>query len=199
VFGALFGLSMVLAQLQAGDPAPFTRVVDLDGRPVSLEPEGRVVIVDFFATWCPHCRESLSSHADLIAAFGDQVRIVVVDVKEPAALTRAFFARNPLPEGVVLARDPRGSAMHAFGATAFPAIFVIDRTATVRAGAHGWGPRSARGLMGAVRSILDPSRAVSARGAVRPGARKGSRPPAPATTELTPDERARRMGVEVLR
>jgi thiol-disulfide isomerase/thioredoxin len=183
---------LALAPLRSGDAAPLVEVIDLEGRPVSLEPQGQVVIVDFFATWCPRCRESLADYGQLVATLGDRVRIVVVDVKEPPALTRSFFARSPLPAGVVLARDPRGAAMRNFGATAFPSYYVIDPSGTVRGGGTGWGRTSAAHLVTVVQRILGPG----ARGVRREGAKKGR--PAPATSERSADERARRMGVEIL-
>src|SRR5205823_11454037 len=137
------------------DQAPLVEVVDLQGRRVSLEPEGQVVIVDFFATWCPQCRESLRGYRDIVAAYGGRVHIVVVDVEEPAAVTRAFFAQHPLPGGVVLARDPHGSAMHAFGARGFPSFFVVDPRGTVRDVTSGWGPGSTVRLLATLGSILD--------------------------------------------
>src|SRR5687768_17296216 len=111
---------------------PASELVGLDGRRYSLEPNGRVTIVDFFATWCPHCRDSLAGHQALIAAYGEKVRIVVVDVEAPVATVRSFFARHPLPEGVVLVRDPRGAVMRSFGPKTFPCLYVIDQNGIVR-------------------------------------------------------------------
>jgi thiol-disulfide isomerase/thioredoxin len=191
----LFALSLTallaLAPLRSGDPAPSVEVIDLAGRPVSLEPDGQVVIVDFFATWCPRCRESLDDYRALVARLGNRARIVVVDVEEPTAVVRSFFARSPLPEGVVLARDPRGAAMRSFGAAGFPTCYVIDPSGTVRGGTRGWGRTSAAHLAGLVQRILGPEPRASRRG----GKDRGQ---APASRELSADERARRMGVEIL-
>lgn len=185
-------LPLLLAlALRAGDPAPAVQLVDLTGRPVSLEPNGQVVIVDFFATWCPSCRRSLADYRGLVAALGARARIVLVDVKEPAALTRDFFARAPLPAGVVLARDPRGQAMRSFGASSFPSFYVIDPSGTIRGRGHGWGEGAPQYLEKVVRRILDgPAPAAPPRDR---GARRGS-----TTTEISADERARRMGVEIV-
>jgi thiol-disulfide isomerase/thioredoxin len=184
-------LPLLLAlALRAGDAAPAVELVDLTGRPVSLEPNGQVVIVDFFATWCPSCRRSLADYRGLVAALGARARIVLVDVREPAAVTRAFFASAPLPAGVVLARDPRGQAMRSFGATSFPSFYVIDPGGTVRGRGHGWGEGAAPYLVKVVRRILDgPAPAAPP---VHGTARRGS------TTEISADERARRMGVEIV-
>ena len=56
---------------------------------------GEITIVEFFATWCPRCRQSLPDHCALAAA--RQVRLIIVDVDEDPALVQAFFAREPPP------------------------------------------------------------------------------------------------------
>jgi len=169
--------------LAPGDPAPAVDLVDLQGRRISLEP-GQVVIVDFFATWCPSCRSSLVDYPSVVQALGDRVRIVVVDVREPVELTRSFFRRYPLPAGIELARDPQGKAMRSFGATSFPSYYVIDQQGIVRGGGRGWGPTSALHLV-----------AVAQRALAGPRAKGKARP---ASTETSTDERARRLGVEIL-
>jgi thiol-disulfide isomerase/thioredoxin len=190
---------LAMAPIRAGDPAPLVAVVDLDGRPVSLEPDGQVVIVDFFATWCPRCRESVTRYQDIIAALGNRVRIVVIDVKEPAAVARRFFDRIPLPDGVILARDPRGTVMRNFGATGFPSFYVIDPRGTVRDVSSGWGEGTADYLVSVVRWILSPPRRGGARSATRPPRQRGKgRDQASEATSFSADEKARRMGVEIL-
>jgi thiol-disulfide isomerase/thioredoxin len=180
---ALLGSLLALAPLRAGDPAPDVDLVDLGGRPVSLAPNGQVVIVDFFATWCPSCRRSLVDYRSVAEALGDRVRIVVVDVREPAELTRAFFARYPLPRGVVLARDPYGRTMRSFGASSFPTCYVIDESGVVRSRGRGWGADSAAHLVAMARRALEGPRP----------ARKAA-----SATGISADERARRMGVEIV-
>jgi thiol-disulfide isomerase/thioredoxin len=190
---------LALEPLGAGDQAPLVDLVDLQGHPVSLEPAGQVVIVDFFATWCPSCRRSLVDYGSLVDALGNRARLVLVDVKEPAAVVRAFFARAPLPAGVVLARDPRGATMRRFGATAFPWVFVIDPGGTVRRSRSGWSDASALSLVATVKEILAGPPRETGRVSRSRGAPARSRGRAPAeTTEISADERARRMGVEIL-
>src|SRR6185436_12971956 len=150
-------LSSLLA-LRGGDAAPDVQLVDLQGRPVSLAPDGQAVIVDFFATWCPSCRRSLADYRSVAEALGDRVRIVVVDVREPAELTRAYFTRSPLPRGVVLARDPQGRAMRSLGATSFPTCYVIDEHGLIRGRGTGWGADSAAHLVAMARRALEGPR-----------------------------------------
>ena len=98
------------------------------GHRANLDLVGAVTIVDFFATWCPGCRQSVGSYEKLAAEYGERLRIVVVDVGEQPSTVRRYFARLRLPENVTVVLDPTGSAMHSFGANGFPTFFVWTRT-----------------------------------------------------------------------
>lgn len=172
-------LLLAQAPLRAGDPAPRAEVVTLEGKRLTLEPDGRVTIVDFFATWCGPCRASLAGHERILAAHGERVRIIVVDVEEPAPVVRDFFRAHPLPAGVVLVRDPTGAVMRSFGPkTTFPTMYVFDQGGILRNRLRGWGARSPQTMLRWLGALLAaPDRNAAA----------------------THDERARRMGVEVVR
>ncbi|MBP1767952.1 MAG: Redoxin domain protein [Candidatus Aminicenantes bacterium] len=86
-------LSLFLAGLQppakpfalmVGDPAPPIRVsAFLKGEPVTAFQKGQVYVIDFWATWCGPCRESIPHLTELQKKYGDKVRIVGVSVWEP--------------------------------------------------------------------------------------------------------------------
>src|SRR3954453_22140723 len=95
----------VAAALDAGDAAPAAvDVVTLAGRrqAIDMASPGQVTVIDFFATWCPHCRESSAAYDQVIAGLGDRVRILVVDVEEQPATVRRFFAARRPPDGVTV-------------------------------------------------------------------------------------------------
>src|SRR5262252_8598539 len=89
-------LLLVLGPLQAGDRAPEGFEIDslAHGR-VRVELTGQLTVVDFFATWCPHCRESIDGYGKVLAERGDRLRVILVDVDEPPAVVQSFFARHP--------------------------------------------------------------------------------------------------------
>jgi thiol-disulfide isomerase/thioredoxin len=165
--------------LRAGDPAPRVELVALDGKRVNLASDGRVTIVDFFATWCGPCRASLASHEAILAAHGDRVRIVLVDVREPVSVVRAFFQAHPLPPGVVVTRDPTASVMSRFGSDIYPSFFVFDRAGLLRNRLRGWGANSGQTVLRWLSALMEP--------------------PAREPAEVTHDERARGLGVEMVR
>lgn len=196
----LLGIGVLALLLKAGGPSPES------GRPIpTLEGEtlnglrarvtltGRVTVVDFFATWCPHCRESIGVHEALAREFGSRLQIVVVDVEEPVAIVGSFFAAHPLPKEALLLRDPDGAAMTRFGPRLFPSFYVVDETGTVRSTTRGWGPHSDDNLAAWIRLLLSPPDRRSAR-------KREPRPKPPVSPPgISADEHARRIGVEVVR
>ena len=191
-----FLLAAGAAPLRAGDPAPPLDGIALDGRPARMELTGRVTLVDFFATWCPRCRESVGGYGELGREFGDRLQIVVVDVEEPAALVSRFFSAFPLPPSSVVLLDPTGQTMDQFGPRSFPSFYLVDERGIVRAVSRGWGPGSAAQLARRVRGLLAESSRTAAR-ASRSNRRRTSTTRRP--DHVSEDERARRLGVEILR
>src|SRR4051812_1328821 len=83
----LLALALIAGSSQlipAGRPAPTLEGQTLEGRPWTANLTGEITIVEFFATWCPKCRQSLPDHHALAAA--RQVRLIIVDVDEEPAL-----------------------------------------------------------------------------------------------------------------
>ena len=97
---------------------------------------GRLVFLDFWASWCDPCRASIP----LVQHFRRThpgVDVVSVDVGEPPALVRPFVERYKMDD---VALDPDQTVSHAFGVTGFPTLFAIDGTGRVRASWIGFDP-----------------------------------------------------------
>ena len=175
--------------LSKGTPAPAIDAREQDGRAFGGELDGRITVVDFFATWCPHCRESLAGHDRLMATFGDRVRLLIIDVDEEPALVRAFFARRRLPAGAELVFDRAMLTSRAWKVTGFPTLYVLDRGGVVRYATAGYADSD----------IVYLSKLIPYLENERSGSRSGKRGRgASATTSSTEDDHARAMGVEVL-
>jgi thiol-disulfide isomerase/thioredoxin len=117
---------------------PALALTDLDGKPIAAaDLAGRVVLVEFWATWCPPCRSTLAWLADLAKRHGDRLVIVAIatesdeaDVRKVAAgltaplrwtigtpdVARAFGDISGLPTLLVFDRQGRGAAAF-YGAT----------------------------------------------------------------------------------
>ena len=89
---AVLLLSRADAQVAAGAPAPDFARVDLDGRPVSLGGlHGRIVLLDFWATWCAPCIDAAPRLIDLQARYRDRgVQVLGMSMDDDAAPVRAL-------------------------------------------------------------------------------------------------------------
>ena len=108
---------------------------------------GKVVLVEFWATWCPYCRSDAEPLGDLAKEFEkDGLVVLAVDVVESKKTVRAFLERNPRKARVVLMEDTNLAAM--FAAKSFPQYVLINREGRVvgqQSGAGGEAPL--RGLL----------------------------------------------------
>jgi thiol-disulfide isomerase/thioredoxin len=120
--------------VRSGDEAPAFVLPDGRGAPVSLESlRGKVVCVEFWASWCAVCRSVLPAVDDLARRLGrNDVEVIAVNIDQQRSSADRFLAeRLPSPALRVL-YDPGGSLMSRFGASTMPAVYVIDRRGVVR-------------------------------------------------------------------
>ncbi len=98
--------------------------------------KGSVVLVNFWATWCPPCVEEMPSMSRLQGRYKEQgLRVIAVDVDEPRATIDAFLRR--LPVDLPIALDPGGEAMRRWKVFSFPTSFLVDRQGRLRYGLSG--------------------------------------------------------------
>jgi cytochrome c biogenesis protein CcmG/thiol:disulfide interchange protein DsbE len=118
-------------------PAPRIAYPKLGGGTFHISDErGRVLFLDFYASWCEPCR----LEAPLVSRYARAHRNVVVvpiDVGEPAAVA-ARYAQHLHLEDVVL--DPTSSSQGFFQVEGFPTIVVIDPQGRIRATWSGFNP-----------------------------------------------------------
>ena len=121
-----------LRALELGDEAPAFSAPGLAGGTVSLASyRGKVVYLDFWASWCGPCAKSLPALDQLRREFapGD-FQIVAVNLDRNPAVAARFLKQRPV--GYPSAIDPKGSLPGAFGVEAMPTSFLIDRDGVVR-------------------------------------------------------------------
>lgn len=119
-------------------PAPPVSLATLGGGRFTVDRQrGRLTYLDFWATWCEPCQQSIP----LIQQYArrhPEVDVVSVDVGEPAGVVAGFVRRHPMER---VALDPDSDAAHAFGVTNFPTMVVIDRQGNQRAKWLGYNPQ----------------------------------------------------------
>lgn len=156
-------------QLQpwSGGATPPLALQDLEGRTHRLEDyRGKVVLVNFWATWCDPCRAEMPAMNKLHASLaGRPFAVLAVNLAESESRIRRFMEQVPLDFPVLLDRD--SGAAKAWKARVLPVSFVLDAEGRIRYRALGeidWAQERVRqailGLM--PREAIQPRAALSA-------------------------------------
>lgn len=116
---------------EIGALAPPFDLAAPDGEPVRLSDfQGRVVIVNFWATWCEPCKVEMPELQRLyVEAGGEGLQIIGVNTGEPAALVRGWRETFGLTFPLVL--DPDGAVSELYRLRGQPSTYVIDRTGMI--------------------------------------------------------------------
>jgi thiol-disulfide isomerase/thioredoxin len=112
--------------------APAWSLTDLDGKPVtSAQLKGKVVILDFWATWCVPCRTEIPGYIALQRKYGaDGLAIVGVSVDtEGLAVVRKFVKDMGINYTVVMVDD---DILRSFNPAGYPTTYIIDRDGLIR-------------------------------------------------------------------
>ena len=129
---ALAGSSIAAEAGVRVSPAPAISVKDREGREHTLsEFKGRVVLVDFWASWCAPCKLSFPALDSLHEEFHEAgLEVVAINVDEDVKSARAFLAgKSP---SMNLLFDPEGRSPEAFKVEGMPSSFLIDRDGNIR-------------------------------------------------------------------
>ena len=115
-----------------GNPAPDFTLTDMQGKQVTLAQfRGKVVILNFWATWCPPCREEMPSMERLSQQFKDQgLVLLAVNVEEDGfEAVSSFLNKNPYSFPILL--DTAVDVQNLYQVYRFPESFLIDRNGNV--------------------------------------------------------------------
>ncbi len=139
-----------------GSKAPDFSLKDLNGKTVSLEDyAGKVVLIEFWATWCPPCRESIPEMEGLFEKMLDRDLVVLgVSVDEGSSApekVKAFAERYNIGYTVLL---DSGEASRKYRITSIPAIFIIDRNQKIVKKYEGFMPGMGKELERQISSLL---------------------------------------------
>jgi len=126
--GSLRPSSEPAAAVAVGGQAPDFSLTDLDGRVVSLaQLRGKVVLVNFWATWCPPCRAEMPSMEKLYHLLKDEDFVMLaINIEADGEQTVArFLEKNQHSFPILL--DTQGVVQKQYGVYKFPETFVIRK------------------------------------------------------------------------
>jgi peroxiredoxin len=126
------GQSQFSAGAVKGEPAPDFTLTDMQGQKVTLSDlKGKVVILNFWATWCPPCREEMPSMEQLYRRYGGQgLVILAVNVEENGmSAVKRFLQRTPYSFPILL--DADAEVQNTYKVFRFPETFIIDRNGNI--------------------------------------------------------------------
>jgi peroxiredoxin len=117
--------------LSRGGIAPAFQLASLDGDQVTLESlQGRVVLVNFWATWCKPCEDEMPAMGRLYDALKNQgFDLLAVSVDEGTEEVRQFQDRLELPFPLLL--DPDQAVAERYQTYRFPESFLVDREGVI--------------------------------------------------------------------
>jgi len=152
VLGPLLGALGLAAPTTSSPPALAART--LEGAILSLDEfRGRVLLITFWTTWCPPCRQEMAHFEHLHREFAPAgLAVLAINAYEDAGAVSEFGRELGLSLPLLL--DPDGDALRTYAVTGLPTTLLVardGRTVGRAIGARDWGGETARAL---VRALL---------------------------------------------
>ena|ERR1017187_7562987 len=122
-----------------GQPAPRFHAKTLSGDTYTNQStKGKVILLQFWTTWCPYCREEQSLVDSIDREFaGKGVVVLAINVAESKKKVKQYLQGSPRSCRIVLTEDTNLAAM--YQANAYPIYVVIDRDGSIAAEQRGAG------------------------------------------------------------
>lgn len=155
ILPALLSVSAIAAQL-VDRPAPECDLTTLDGKPTAgpQAMKGKVLYVDFWASWCPPCIQSFPFLDQLQKDYGAQgLQVIGVNLDEVVVDAEKFLSEHPVSFSIVA--DPSKQCATDFDVIAMPSSYLIDRAGVVRYIHRGFRPGETKELRLIVEQLLN--------------------------------------------
>jgi thiol-disulfide isomerase/thioredoxin len=100
---------------------------DLNGKDIKLSDyKGRIILLNFMATWCPECLASIPKLKAIYARYFEKGLIIMnINIQETPRIVVAYSKKHSLPYSTLL--DPEGTISKSYGVLGVPVIVLIDR------------------------------------------------------------------------
>ncbi|MGA7595011.1 MAG: TlpA disulfide reductase family protein [Gallionella sp.] len=132
-------LGYTLTALSKPIPAPEFTLEDIDGKKFSLEEyRGKVVLLNFWATWCPPCRREMPSMERLHRNFkGKDFTVLAVNQMEDSDQVFIFTGGLEVSPTFTILFDKNSDVARAYGVVGLPTTYLIDKNGKIRFRAIG--------------------------------------------------------------
>ncbi|WP_224984466.1 TlpA family protein disulfide reductase [Geomonas agri] len=152
--GLLLFTQPAAAILQKGDPAPPIKLTTTSGQPITLNNyKGYVLVMDFFATWCIPCKESIPHLNSLKAKYGKQgLQVLGVSVDEGSDHdVKNFINERRISYPVAIAGEDMQTE---YGLRSIPTVFVINKKGVVVERFQGFSDQTAKTMEDTIKRLL---------------------------------------------
>jgi thiol-disulfide isomerase/thioredoxin len=124
--GNVPGRGLTIRFASNAEAAPAFLVSDLDGQIISTaELHGKVVLINFWATWCPPCRDEIPMLTDLAKRYADRVKVVAVSMDDASPeVVKEFALQTGINYPIVM--GSREMVREYGGVPALPTMFVVN-------------------------------------------------------------------------
>ena len=127
-----------LFALNNREPAPRFTATTLDGEKFTNDSlKGKVVLLQFWATWCQYCRRDQTAVDSMVRDFPGKLVVLAVDVGESKKKVRQYLEDSPRACKIVLTENTNLAAIYA--AKSFPLYVVIDKDGNIAGTQRGAG------------------------------------------------------------
>ena len=154
VVGLLLSTQPAAAILQKGDKAPAIKLVTTSGQPVTLANyKGYVLVMDFFATWCIPCKESIPHINSMNRKYGKQgLQVLGVSVDEGAMReVKEFIANRKISYPVAISGEDMQTD---YGLRSIPTIYLINKKGMVAEKFQGYSDQTGRAMEDSIKRLL---------------------------------------------
>lgn len=137
----------------AADPAPDFKLPSAKGMVELGKLKGKVVYVDFWASWCVPCRKSFPWMNELHKKYKDQgLEVVAVNLDKSREPIDEFLTKTPAD--FTIAYDPNGTMATTYKVSGMPSSYLIDRNGQLQVSHIGFRDKDKEELEGKIKELL---------------------------------------------